>query len=87
LRGSKEVEIVKVSLEKIPKENDGVIFIATNKKIDVGVEGRDFKTQMDLGGQYVLTKDELFLFIKNSQKLKAVSECKTIEEVKAVLSK
>jgi hypothetical protein len=86
LRGTKEVEIVKVSLEKIPEESSGVIFIATNEKIKIGVEGKNFITKLNLGGHYVLTKDELKLLIIRSKKYQAILQCKDFESVKKVLS-
>ena len=79
-------EIVKVSLETLPKENDGVIYIATNEKIKVGIEGKQIITKMDLGGHYVLNKDELRLLIIRSKKYQAILNCKDFESIKKVLS-
>lgn len=86
LRAAKETEIVKVSLERLPPELDGIMFIATNEHIKVGIEGRkDVFTELNLGGNYVLNKDELALLIKNSRKLKEIEDAQTIEDVKKIL--
>ena len=84
LRANRETEIVKVSLEKIPEEVNGILYIATNKKIKVGIEGTDKIAEMDLGGRYILDKAELQLLVTRAKKLEKISKLK-IPEVQQIL--
>jgi hypothetical protein len=83
--GSK-TEIIKVSLERLPEETEGFIFINTNEKIKIGVEGKkDAVSEMNLGGQYVLNADELKILVKNTKKLKDIKDATSLEEIQKIL--
>ena len=83
------VEIIKTSLESVPHETEGIVYVATNQKIKVAVEGIPKSlSEMDIGGKYILGKGELTLLVKKSKKLDMISGLKGLSpEVMEILSK
>lgn len=58
----------------IPENVDGIIYIATNKKILIGIEGTDKVFYKDLGGYYCIHKTDLSTLIKINRNLTAEND-------------
>lgn len=62
---------IRQSITPVPEEAHGVLYIATSKPITVGVEGTDVYFRRDMGGYYLIHKDDLkamIAIIRRSQK-------------------
>lgn len=59
LRGKIETEFVRCSMTPYPEEAKGVLWVATNKPIPVGLEGTDKLSMKDVGGWYLIHKRDL----------------------------
>lgn len=55
----KKTEILRQSMTPIPEDVHGVLYVATNRKIPVGLEGTDEVTAADVGGYYLVHKNDL----------------------------
>jgi hypothetical protein len=56
--------VVRVSLSPIPQEVKGVLYVQTNSPIPVGIEGTDEVLRLDVGGYYLIHKDDLAAMIR-----------------------
>lgn len=65
----RKTEIVRTGMTPIPENIDGIIYIATNERILVGVEGTDLITRKDIGGYYALHKTDLSTLLKMNRNL------------------
>lgn len=71
--GVKEkVRVIYTSYSSLPEESQGAMRIATNQKIPITIVGeKDINTSLDLGGYFVISKNDLLYFIglaKNANK-------------------
>ena len=57
LLGTKVV-IVKQSITPVPQECKGMLYVATNKPILVGIEGTTVIAKKDMGGYYLIHKED-----------------------------
>ncbi len=48
--------ILRQSLTPIPADAEGLLYVATNKPIPVGIEGTDKISREDMGGYYLIHK-------------------------------
>lgn len=64
--GVKEkVRIIYVSYSNLPEEAQGALRIATNDLIPVTIVGeKDVSTKLNLGGYFVISKDDLKALLK-----------------------
>ncbi len=64
----------------IPEENKGVMFVATEKPIPVGIEGTAVVTTKNVAGYYLVHKDDLRAMIAQIREYEAwkASQTKTI---------
>lgn len=51
--------IVRQSLSPIPEDFGAVLYVATNKPILIGIEGSDTVMEKDVGGYYLIHKEDL----------------------------
>lgn len=65
----RKIELVRQSMTPIPENVDGLIYIATNKKILIGIEGTDKVFPQDIGGYYAVHKTDLSALIKMNNNL------------------
>lgn len=74
--GVKEKQtIVYSQVYKTPEQCKGAIRIATNKKIEVTIEGeKDISTTMDIGGRYVIDYADLSQLLRNTDELQKIKE-------------
>lgn len=56
---STKTKVVYVSLTPAPNAGMGVLYVATNDPIDVAIQGKDEIFKRDVGGWYLLPKDDL----------------------------
>lgn len=60
--------LIQQSLSPVPEECKGVLYVAQNTPIRVGIEGSDELLSLDMGGYYLIHKNDLKVMI---QQLKA----------------
>ena len=60
--------MVRTSLDPIPQETQGVLYIQTNTPIPVGIEGTDEVLNLDVGGYYLVHKNDLAAMIRRLRK-------------------
>ena len=58
----------------IPENVDGIIYVATNKAIRIGIEGTDMILFKDVGGYYIVHKEDMSLLLKINKKYKEAAE-------------
>lgn len=56
---TREKEVVYVSLTPAPNEGNGILYVATNRPIPVAIQGQDVIFERDMGGWYLLPKEDL----------------------------
>lgn len=61
---SSPVRVVRVSLDPIPEEVKGVLYVQSNDPIAVGVEGTDEVLFLDVGGYYLIHKNDLAAMVR-----------------------
>lgn len=66
--GCYRAELVRQSLSPIPQEAQGALYVATNKPIQVGVEGTGKVLKVDVGGYYLIHKNDLKVLIDAASK-------------------
>jgi hypothetical protein len=54
-----KTEIIRTGMTPIPENVKGVLYVATNKKIQVGIEGTSTVVTEDVGGYYLIHKNDL----------------------------
>ncbi len=65
--------LIRQSMSHVPAECNGALYVAQNKPIMVGIEGSDVLVPMDVGGYYLLHKDDLAEMVK---RIKSASNSK-----------
>jgi hypothetical protein len=60
--------LIRQSLSPVPEQCKGVLYVAQNTPIRVGIEGSDELLSLDMGGYYLIHKNDLKVMI---QQLKA----------------
>jgi hypothetical protein len=66
--GCHKYVVVRQSLSPIPEEANGVLYIATNDPIPVGIEGTDTVDKLDVGGYYLMHKNDLKALVQAAKK-------------------
>lgn len=56
--GMKE-RVVVVSVTKHPEEGKGLLYVATNKPMDVAIQGSDLVYKRDMGGYYLIHPSDM----------------------------
>ena len=64
MAGCGRVELVRQSITPVPQECEGVLYVATNEPVQVGIEGSDKVMQLDVGGYYLVHANDLAAMIE-----------------------
>lgn len=65
---TREKEVVYVSLTPAPEAGMGILYVATNRPIPVAIQGKDIIFERDMGGWYLLPKDDLEYLVTQANK-------------------
>jgi hypothetical protein len=60
--------LIRQSLSPVPEECKGVLYVAQNAPIAVGIEGSDELLKLDMGGYYLIHKNDLKVMISELKK-------------------
>ena len=60
--------LIRQSLSPVPEECKGVLYVATNQPIPVGVEGTNELLSVDVGGYYLVHKNDMAAIVKRLKK-------------------
>lgn len=63
--------LIRQSMSRVPDECNGALYVAQNKPIMVGIEGSDVLVPMDVGGYYLIHKDDLAEMVKRIKSAKS----------------
>lgn len=64
MAGCGRIELVRQGLAPIPEDVEGVLYIATNRPIQVGIEGTEKVISADVGGYYLVHRDDMAAMVR-----------------------
>ncbi len=60
--------IIRQSLAPIPDDCKGAIYVAQDSPIDVGIEGSDVRTKMNMAGCYLVSPEDMKVIVRELKK-------------------
>lgn len=70
----KRTEIIRQSVSPIPEDANGLLYIAQEEAIRIGIEGTDTIVRKDIGGYYLIHKEDLKALMKRIREANKIVE-------------